>query len=127
MTKNKIVCTGDAMELFMVTPIYKTKIKVVKIDGVKTNVESQVLVKELHTKKWIRKDAITSVEDYVTSKSVISKTRSVIFDKYSGKYFATAHSTDNIIEVLTNVKVREIGIGFNQNQQNHGKVYGKRS
>lgn len=126
MPKNTIACKGEGIELLMITPVYKSKIKEVNVDGVKTAVEQQVLAKELRTKKWIRKDAITSVENYLTSRSTVSKTRSVIFDKYSGKYFATAHSTDNIIEVLTHVDSYSPKIGF-KNYDNGIKISGEKS
>lgn len=125
MNKNEIVSTENDIQLFMITPIYKSKIKTVEVDGVKTNVEQQILVKELQIKKWIRKDAITSVENYVTAKNTISKTRAVIFDKYSNRFYVAAHNIDNIHEAIS-PQTKVVSIGF-KNQQNEISISRQKS
>ena len=74
----------------------------------KKPVEMGVVKKELHTKKWFVKEGITSVEEYVTHDNKIAKTRSLIFDKYSGRFYATHHSPEEILKHL-NGESRKIG------------------
>ena len=115
MAKNNISTTDDSVHLYLITPIYETRSKIVVNEGVKTKEPYQKLVKELRTRKWIKKDAIVSVDDYVTSKYQVSKTRSIIFDKYSNKFYATDHSIDDVIGALGKNTVSKIGF-------NHDKI-----
>ena len=108
-----IIATEDYLHLYLITPIYEVRTRSVNIDGVKSNEQYQKLVKELRTRKWIKKDAIVSVDDYVTSKHEISKNRSIIFDKYSNKFYATNHSTEEVIECLNQKTFNKPKIGFN--------------
>lgn len=125
MTGRKIIESSDGLELFTITPIYQSRTKTINIDGVMTKVEKRVLKKELHTKKWIRKESITSVENYITHKNIISNNRSIIFDKFSNKYFAVAHNTDNMIDVMNGSKQNVSTIGFIQRNNNDLKIYRK--
>lgn len=99
--------TNDAMELTLVHSVYK--IKKVKTDT--EVVEKSVFVKELRIKKWFKKDSITSVQEYVTGKNTISKTRCVVFDKYSAQMYAVEHTSDQIIHLTSGLHNQ---IGFNK-------------
>ena len=78
--------------------------------------QKEVLVKQLHVRKWFRKDGITSVEEYVTSKNRVARSRSIVFDKYSGRFYATYHSPDDIMQ---NILQSSNPIGFRHDTQIH--------
>lgn len=84
----------------IISPIYKTKFVSSVIGLQKTRVEKSILVKELRLKKWMRKDGITSVEEYITTKNTIAKDRAIIFDKYTNKHYAVNHIPSEIIAEL---------------------------
>lgn len=99
----------DAIEVKIITPIYKNKTVTKIIEGEKTKIVKSILVKEIHMKKWLRKDGITSVDQYMTANQTIAKNRSVIYDKYTSKYFAIGESAESIMERL---KPNKSKIGF---------------
>jgi hypothetical protein len=89
---------GDSVRLEVVHSVYKTKVHYEKMEGGDLFPEQRdVLVKQIRVKKWFKKEAITSVEEYVTVKNTIAKSRSIVFDKYSGKFYATFHGTQEVI------------------------------
>ena len=63
---------------------------------------TEKLKKQIHARKWFSRDAIVSVEEYVTSKNTIAKSRSIVFDKYSGRFYATYHSPQEVLQSLGN-------------------------
>lgn len=94
--RTKIRSTTDSIELKVVYPVYRTKL--IKAKGSEdTFIEKSIIIKELRVKKWFKKDAITSIEDYVTSKNTISKLRSIVFDKYSGRFYPVFHPPEDIM------------------------------
>jgi hypothetical protein len=109
---NNITTTEDSVHLYLITPIYEMRNRVVLNGDVKVKEPYQKLVKELRTRKWIKKDAIVSVDDYVNSKHQVSKNRSIIFDKYSNKFYAADHSIDEVVDSLN--KGSNPKIGFNK-------------
>lgn len=69
-------------------------------DGELIPEKKETLQKEIVVQRWFKKDAIVSVEEYVTSQNKIAKNRSVITDKYSGRSYATFHSSEEIMRTL---------------------------
>lgn len=97
-----IVCTADSIQLEVVHSVYKDKLEYERLpDGDLFPTKKEVFKKQIRVKKWFKKEAITSVEEYVTSKNTIAKSRSIVFDKYSGKFYATYH---NPTEVMRNIE-----------------------
>lgn len=79
------------------------------VDGQKTKVPVQVVAKEFNSRKILRRDAITSVEDYVSSTHKVAKERAIIYDKYTNQHYAVNHSVDAIKARLFSYKNK---IGF---------------
>lgn len=101
MPRKQIQSTRENIRLSIVYPVYKQRICYTKMpDGELIPERKEKLIKEMTLQKWFKKDAIISVEEYVTSGNKIAKTRSVIFDRYSGKSFATFHSPAEIINTI---------------------------
>lgn len=93
----------------VIVPIYKDKTVIKIIDGVKTNVVTRVLTKELRLETCMRIDGITKVDQYITSKNTISKTRSLIYDRYTNKYYTVDHPKDKILAALKTKPTNKIG------------------
>jgi hypothetical protein len=75
----------------------------------------EVLVKQIKVKKWFKKECISSIEQYVNSKNKISKKRSVVFDKYSGRFYATFHSPQEVIRAISYPMNNPIGFTHDTN------------
>jgi hypothetical protein len=92
---------GDSVRLEVVHSVYKTKVHYEKMEGGDLfPAQKDILVKQIKVKKWFKKEAITSVEEYVTVKNTIAKNRSIVFDKYSGKFYATFHGAQEVINTI---------------------------
>jgi len=114
-----VVHTNESIQLEVIHSVYKEKIEFEKMpEGDLFPVKKQKLVKQLRVKKWVRKEGIVSIEEYVTSKHKIAKTRSVVFDKYSAQFYATYHSVDEILNVLECRPVKN-QIGFTYDTKIH--------
>lgn len=99
-----IVSTSESVRLDVVHSVYKTKLEYEQLpEGELFPNKREVLQKQIRVKKWFKKEGITSVEEYVTAKNRISKSRSIVFDKYSGRFYATFHSAD---EVMRNIETQ---------------------
>ena len=97
-----IETTHESIRLDVVHSVYQNKIEFETLpEGELYPVQKEKLKKQIRVKKWFKKEAITSVEEYVTAKNTVSKNRSVIFDKYSGKFYATYHKVE---EVMKNIE-----------------------
>lgn len=79
--------------------------------------QKEVLVKQIHVRKWFRKDGITSVEEYVTRKNRVARNRSVVFDKYSGRFYETFHSAAEVMDNIYSSAPNPIG--FRHDTQIH--------
>ena len=91
-----------SVELTVLHPVFKTKTVYTKLPGGDEYPETkQVLVKELKVKKWFLKEAIVSIEQYVTKRHSIGKSRSVIFDKFSGRSYTVLHTPQHILHMIT--------------------------
>lgn len=108
--KIKTSKSGKKICLLLVNPIYKKAAYLSKTpDGKFIRMEKDKLHKETQVLKWIDRDAIISVEEYVTKKGTIAKSRSIIFDKYSNRFYATWHSVNDIIDALEERKEGFVG------------------
>jgi len=106
----KIVSVQDNICLSIVHSVTKQKTVYQKLSGGEDYPEQkEVLVKQLHVRKWFRKDGITSVEEYVTSKNRVARSRSVVFDKYSGRFYATFHSPEEVMNNIITSSANPIG------------------
>jgi len=94
-----ILSSGDSIRLEVVHSVYKNKIEYEQLPGGEEYpLQKEKLIKQIRVKKWFKKEAITSVEEYVTAKNTIARNRCIVFDKYSGKFYATYHRPDEVIE-----------------------------
>ena len=111
--------TNDDICLNIVHSVYKKKTVYTNIGGGDSFAEKkEVLVKQIIVKKWFKKEAITSVEEYVTSKNKVAKSRSIIFDKYSSRFYATFHNVDEIMNNINN-RTYKNQIGFKHDTDIH--------
>lgn len=97
MSRRRIRTDKHFIELSVVHTITKVS------DG------QEIPVKQIYARKWFSKDAITSVEEYVTNKNEIAKARSIVFDKYSSRFYATWHSPQEVIRNLCSGSSSDIG------------------
>lgn len=106
----------DTIELEIVHSVYKTKVVYQKLEGGELYPEKkEVLAKQIKVKKWFKKECISSIEQYVTSKHKIAKNRSVIFDKFSGRFYATFHSPQEILHNISSSPSKPIGYTHDSN------------
>jgi len=103
----KIETMYDNVQLSIVHSV--TKQKLVSHKGAEYPELKEVNVKQIYVQKWFKKEGITSVEEYVTSKNKIAKSRSIVFDKYSGRFYATYHSPKEVMESINRIKTNPIG------------------
>lgn len=114
----KIRSVQDNVCLSIVHSVTKQKTVYQKLSGGESFPEQkEVLIKQLHVNKWFKKDGITSVEEYVTAKNTIAKNRSIVFDKYSGRFYATYHSASDVMNSITGPNANQIG--FRHDTQIH--------
>lgn len=114
----KIQSAQDSICLCIVHSVTKQKTVYQKLSGGEDYPEQkEVLVKQIHVRKWFRKDGITSVEEYVTSKNRVARSRSVVFDKYSGRFYATYHSANDVMQSIYSAAPNPIG--FRHDTQIH--------
>ncbi len=107
----------DSIVLSVVHSVYKTKTIYQKMEGGDLFPEKkEVLVKQIKVKKWFRKECISSIEEYVNSKNKISKKRSVIFDKFAGRFYATFHSPQDVLKAISATPIKNpIGFSYDSN------------
>ena len=90
--------TRDCVRLDIIHSVYKSVTEYEKLpEGDLYPTKKDVLLKQIRVKKWLRKDGITSIEEYVTTKNTIAKSRCIVFDKYSGKFYAAFHSIEEVM------------------------------
>jgi hypothetical protein len=119
MRSSHIVATDESIRLDIVHSVYKNKIVYEKMpEGDLFPNKKETLHKQIRVKKWFKKDAIVSVEEYVTVNNKISKHRSIVFDKYSGRFYATYHNIDDVIKNLTHQPYKN-QIGFSYDNKIH--------
>jgi hypothetical protein len=105
--------TAQSLELEVVHPIFRTETQYQRMpEGDEFPEQVQVLDRELRIRKWFRKDGITSVEQAVSDKHKIYKTRCVVFDRYSGRFYQAYHSIDDVMATLEGAPPKTNQIGF---------------
>lgn len=101
MARKTILQHRDNIRLCVVHQVYKAKTYYTQMpDGELIPGKKDTLRKEMTLQKWFRRDAITSVEEYVTAQDKIAKSRSIVFDKYSGRSYITYHSPQEIMNTI---------------------------
>jgi hypothetical protein len=96
-----IKMTSDSIQLEIVHSVYKDKVEYERLpEGELFPTKKEVLQKQIRVKKWFKKEAITSVEEYVTSKNKIAKSRCIVFDKYSARFYATYHNSEDVMRCI---------------------------
>jgi hypothetical protein len=101
MARKQITIHKDNVRLCVVHQVYREKVRYTRMpDGELIPEKRDTLHKEMTLQKWFKRDAITSVEEYVTSQDKIAKSRSIVFDKYSGRSYMTYHSPQEIINTI---------------------------
>jgi hypothetical protein len=86
MSKRKVKSDSRFIELSVVHTVSK---------------KDESFKKQIYARKWFEKDCITSVEEYVTAEDKVAKSRSIVFDKYSGRFYATWHAPEDIMKHLS--------------------------
>lgn len=110
---------GESIQLEIVHSVYKSKMEYEKLaDGELYPNRKEVLDKQIRVRKWFKKEAITSVEEYVTTKNTIAKNRCIVYDKYSGKFYAAFHHPDDVMSEIE-PKPIENKIGFTHDNKIH--------
>jgi hypothetical protein len=109
-----IKSTQDSVRLDVVHSVYKSKVVYEKMpEGELFPSKQEKLHKQIRVKKWFKKESITSVEEYVTSKNTVSKNRSIVFDKYSGRFYATFHNAEEVMRSIeTQPCKNQIGFSY---------------
>lgn len=114
-----IVSTMESIRLDVVHSVYKTKLEYEQMpEGELFPSKKEVLQKQIRVKKWFKKEGITSVEEYVTSRNTISKSRCIVFDKYSGRFYATFHNAEEVMKIIETQPYKN-QIGFTYDTQIH--------
>ena len=109
MTKD-IEIVQDSICLSIVHSVTKQKTVYQKLSGGEEYPEQKdIIVKQIHVRKWFRKDGITSVEEYVTSKNTVAFSRCIVFDKYSSRFYVTYHPVSEVIKSIHSPTVNPIG------------------
>lgn len=106
-----IVSDTHGIEIYITVPVYKEVKQIKVIKGKRKTIYNKVFDKNVYLKKWIKKDAITSIEEYISEKGVISKNKSIIYDKFSNRFFQATHGVD---EMLTALRGTTFSVGFNK-------------
>ena len=112
--KPRLSRSGRKICLLLVNPVYKKITKIVRTpDGKLVKEQKDKLQKETRVIKWVDRDAIISVEEYITRKGDIAKKRSIVYDKYTNRFYATWHTVNEILEVLEDRKEHTVGFKSN--------------
>lgn len=110
---------GESVCLEIVHSIYKNKVEYEQMpEGDLFPVKKEVLQKQIRVRKWFKKEAITSVEEHVTVKNTIAKNRSVVFDKYSARFYVTYHRPEDILNYI-DAQPYKNPIGFTYDTEIH--------
>jgi len=107
---SKIKRHRDTIELHVVHPVYKLRRKRLPDGNI---VEEEIKVKEMSIRKWVPPDAIISVEEFVNNRNEVVKNKSIIYNRYEGKYFVVKHSTDEVRNATHNHNVNPVGFVSN--------------
>ena len=101
MAASKITQQNESVCLQVVHSVTKNKTVYVKLSGGEEYPETkEIFIKQIRVKKWFKKDGITSIEEYVTATNKIAKSRCIVYDKYSGRFYVTFHKSDEVINAI---------------------------
>lgn len=107
---------GDSIQLIVSHKVYGRKVVITRsATGEAVPEELDVMVKEVKLVKWFKKDGIVSVEETMQKDNRVSKTRSVIFDRYSGRFYETFHPVSSVMRSLYESTLNKSSIGFINN------------
>lgn len=118
----KIKAIDNFIEVHIVTPIYKPKVrilrdavgKIVKGENKKPIRQPQeTFVKDMFLKTRLLKSGITFTGETITSNHRVAKNRCVIFDKFTNKFFTVLGEVKELEKALSETKPREIGFKKN--------------
>ena len=104
------------IELLVIHPVYKTQTVYEKHGEDEFPEEKQILVKEIRIRKWFHKEAITSVEEYVSAKNRVIRNRTMVYDRFSSRFYITLHSIEEVLERIDKPKQT---IGFSHGNHFH--------
>lgn len=93
---SKIKTEGNYIQVKIINQLVKTKL----VKNSDPAEYEEVIFKELFTKKWFRRDGITTIEEYITTKKTIAKTRSTIFDTFTGRLYVVNHTIEEVEEAV---------------------------
>lgn len=114
MSRKKIKVFHDNIQLACVHTVTKSKMVIVKTPEGPVQEQREVTEKEIVVRRWFRRDGLSSVEEYITTTNSIAKKRSLIFDRYTGRYYATWHTPDEILEKIYEPSRTANKIGYNK-------------
>lgn len=111
--------TAESIQLDVVHSVYKDKVEYQKLaEGEIYPTKREVLQKQMRVKKWFKKEAISSVEEYVTTKHTIAKNRCIVYDKYSARFYATYHNAEDVMRHIDPIPYKN-QIGFTYDTKIH--------
>lgn len=117
----KIHNMHDSICLSVVHTITKQKTVYQKLGEDEFPESKEVNVKQIHVRKWFKKDGITSVEEYVTAKNTVAKNRCIVFDKYSSRFYATFHAPGEVMDSIHSPTIPNQQIGFHHDYSVHSR------
>ncbi len=107
---SKIKVMDERMELKIITPIYKQKLTPIKDKRghyVKDDLgriikeESEIFVKNVFLPTDFYRDGITLSGTLLNKNREIAKNKSIIYDRYTNRYYTVAHNRDEIQQALS--------------------------
>lgn len=95
--KTNLEVDDRTIRICLVHSVYKEiDVKIKDENGNVVLMTKQKLLKQIPVRKWMKKESVSSVEEYVTAKNTVSKSRSILFDRDSGRFYATYHNPDDL-------------------------------
>lgn len=116
-----IKSTPDSIELTLIQSVYK-RVQRFK-DGTEDFEDDLVLHKQVKILKRFERNSIGSVEQCLNAHNKVSKTKCIVYDKFSGKFYEVAHPYEEVNFVVFGNEQSPNPIGFN----NGSKVFTRKS
>lgn len=104
-----IKSTPDSIELTLIQSVYKRVYR--SKEGMDPE-EDLVLEKQVKVLKRFERTSIGSVEQCLTAHNKVSKTKCIVYDKFSGKFYEVAHSYEEVNFVVFGNEQSPNPIGF---------------
>jgi hypothetical protein len=115
-----IKSTPDSIELTLIQSVYK-RVYTTR-EGQETE-EDLVLHKQVKVLKRFERTCIGSVEQCLNAHNKVSKTKCIVYDKFSGKFYEVAHPYEEVNFVVFGQQPSPNPIGF----QNVNRVHTRKS